>query len=185
MDATLILFVGTAFVAVVGIVFAAGQFVLDGSRLRRRLPVGEGQSAEQVQPSRGRIAAVLPARFTEDRFGIDDRLRQKLRLKLVRSGYLGPNAIRHYILARLTSVVAFPCAALAVYATYRPNFSIFGVALLVSIAAGAGIFGPDAYLSYRQSKQIKEYRLNFPDLLDLLTVCVTAGLTVEKSFETI
>jgi len=48
-----------------------------------------------------------------------------------------------------------------------------------------GVLGPDAYLSRRQSWQIAEYRLNFPDLLDLLTVCVTAGLTVEASFERI
>ncbi len=176
MDATLILFVGTAFVAVAGIVFAAGQFVLDGSRLRRRLPVGEAQSAEQIQPSRGRIAAVLPARFTEDRFGIDDRLRQKLRLKLVRSRLFWPERNSTLYFGAIGQRRCVSCAPLSLSTRlYRPNFSIFGVALLVSIAAGAGIFGPDAYLSYRQSKQIKEYRLNFPDLLDLLTVCVTAG----------
>ena len=58
--------------------------------------------------------------------------------------------------------------------------------MLASAASvGLGVLGPDAYLSRRQSWQIAEYRLNFPDLLDLLTVCVTAGLTVEASFERI
>jgi tight adherence protein C len=57
--------------------------------------------------------------------------------------------------------------------------------LAAAASAGVGVLGPDAYLSHRQSKQMGEYRLNFPDLLDLLTVCVTAGLTVEASFERI
>ena len=57
--------------------------------------------------------------------------------------------------------------------------------LAAAASAGVGVLGPDAYLSHRQSQQMAEYRLNFPDLLDLLTVCVTAGLTVEASFERI
>jgi tight adherence protein C len=53
---------------------------------------------------------------------------------------------------------------------------------MVSGAAAIGILGPDAYLSRRQAKLVKEYRLIFPDMLDLLTVCVSAGLSVEASF---
>lgn len=66
-----------------------------------------------------------------------------------------------------------------------PNLSTLEFLLVVAAGAGVGVLGPDAYLSHRQSQQIGEYRLNFPDLLDLLTVCVTAGLTVEASFERI
>ena len=65
------------------------------------------------------------------------------------------------------------------------DLSTFKFVLAAAASAGVGVLGPDAYLSRRQSWQIAEYRLNFPDLLDLLTVCVTAGLTVEASFERI
>jgi tight adherence protein C len=51
--------------------------------------------------------------------------------------------------------------------------------------AGIGVLLPDAYLSRRQAKLVKKYRLIFPDLLDLLTICISAGLSVEGSFERI
>jgi tight adherence protein C len=104
---------------------------------------------------------------------------------LVRAGYFSPQAIRVYVLARVCAVIAVPLLVVLSCALLAPNLSTLQFVLLAAASVGVGVLGPDAYLSHRQSRQIAEYRLNFPDLLDLLTVCVTAGLTVEASFERI
>jgi len=55
--------------------------------------------------------------------------------------------------------------------------------LLVSVAAGVGVFAPDAFLKRRQATLVRKNRLVFPDLLDLINVCMSAGLSVEASFD--
>ena len=186
MDALLVAFVSAAFMAVAGIAFAVGQLVTSRNRLQRRLPAVGARISEALTSDTGDgIGALVAQRFTEDRFGIGQGFRQELRLKLVRSGYFGPNAVQFYVFARLCAVIAVPSIVLLTCALLLPNLSTLEFVLAAAASAGVGVLGPDAYLSHRQSKQIGEYRLNFPDLLDLLTVCVTAGLTVEAAFERI
>ena len=186
MDVLLVAFVSAAFMAVAGIAFAVGQLVTSRNRLQRRLPVAGARISEALTGASGDgIGALVAQRFTEDRFGIGQGFRQELKLKLVRSGYFGPNAVQFYVFARVCAVIAVPSIVLLTCALLLPNLSTLEFVLAAAASAGVGVFGPDAYLSHRQSKQIGEYRLNFPDLLDLLTVCVTAGLTVEASFERI
>jgi tight adherence protein C len=55
--------------------------------------------------------------------------------------------------------------------------------LLVAAAVLVGIAAPDAYLARRQRLLALRYRLVFPDLLDLLVVCVDAGLSLEAAFD--
>ena len=184
MDILLVAFVSAAFTAVAGITFAVGQLVTSRNRLQRRLPaVGARISEALTGASTDGIGALVAERFTEDRFGIGQRFRQELRLKLVRAGYFGQNAVQFYVFARVCAVIAVPLVVLLTCALLAPNLSTLEFVLAAAASAGVGVLGPDAYLSHRQSQQMGEYRLNFPDLLDLLTVCVTAGLTVEASFE--
>jgi len=186
MDVLLVAFVSAAFMAIAGIAFAVGQLVTSRNRLQRRLPAAGARISEALTGGAGDgIGALVAQRFTEDRFGIGQGFRQELRLKLVRSGYFGPNAVQFYVFARICAVIAVPSIVLLTCALLLPNLSTLEFVLAAAASAGVGVLGPDAYLSHRQSKQIGEYRLNFPDLLDLLTVCVTAGLTVEASFERI
>jgi tight adherence protein C len=185
MDVLLIAFLSAAFMAVAGIAFAVVQLVMSRNRLQRRLPAGARISdALTGAPSDG-FGALVAERFTEDRFGIGQRFRQELRLKLLRAGYFSPNAVRFYVFARVCAVILLPPTALLTCALLTPNLSTLEFVLAAAASVGVGVLGPDAYLSRRQSWQMWEYRLNFPDLLDLLTVCVTAGLTVEASFERI
>jgi tight adherence protein C len=185
MDVLLVAFVSAAFMAIAGIAFAVGQLVTSRNRLQRRLPANARISEALASASGDGIGALVAQRFTEDRFGIGGRFRQELRLKLVRAGYFSQNAVRFYVFARVCALVAVPSIVLASCALFMPNLSTLEFVLAAAASAGVGVLGPDAYLSHRQSRQIGEYRLNFPDLLDLLTVCVTAGLTVEASFERI
>jgi tight adherence protein C len=185
MDLWLVLSLSAAFVSVAGITFSVGQLVTSRNRLQRRLPVGV-KIAEAFTLSAGDEAGSLAGEpFKDSRFGIGRRLSKELRLKLVRAGYFSPAAVRFYILARLTAVIAAPVLVLLASAVLLQNLSTLQFVLAAAVSVGVGVLGPDAYLSRRQAWQIAEYRLNFPDLLDLLTVCVTAGLTVEASFERI
>jgi tight adherence protein C len=185
MDLTLVLIVSTAFTAAAGIVFAVGQLALGRNRLRRRLPVAARPYLEQTSGSADGFGALVAEHFAEDRFGITGRLRQKLRLNLVRAGYFGQNAIRFYVFARVCSAIGAPILAAMLWLFFMRGLPTLYVVPLVAIATGIGVLGPDAFLSRRQSSLVEEYRRNFPDLLDLLTVCVTAGLTVEASFDRI
>jgi tight adherence protein C len=185
MDILLILAVSAAFTAIAGTVFAVSQLALGRNRLRRRLPIGSAAFEEQTQTSGEGIGALVAEHFTEDRFGITGKMRQRIRFNLIRAGYFAPNAVRFYVFARLCSAILFPCLALIAWLFFMRSLPTLYVIPLIFIAVGIGVLGPDAYLSRQQSSQVGEYRLNFPDFLDLLTVCVTAGLTVEASFDRI
>jgi tight adherence protein C len=58
----------------------------------------------------------------------------------------------------------------------------FGMVAIMTVLA---IFGPDAYISRRQRTLVDEYATAFPDLLDLMVVCVDAGLSLEAALERI
>jgi tight adherence protein C len=183
MDIWLLLFVSAAFVSAAGITFSVGHMITSRNRLQRRLPAGAMMSDALALTSPDNVVALAGEPFQDDRFGIGQKLSKEWRLKLVRAG--SPRAVRFYVLARIGAVVATPSLVLLGSALLLRDLSTLKFVLAAAASAGVGVLGPDAYLSRRQSWQIAEYRLNFPDLLDLLTVCVTAGLTVEASFERI
>ena len=185
MDVLLAAFVSVAFVSVAGIVFAAAHLIISRNRLQRRLPAGARISDARTRASGDNVGALAPERFTEVRFGIGERVSKELRLRLVRAGYFRPPAIRVYVFSRVCAAIVAPSLVLLACALLSPNLSTMQFVLAAAASVGVGVLGPDAYLANRQSRQMAEYRLIFPDLLDLLTVCVTAGLTVEASFERI
>ena len=185
MDIWLVLFLSAAFVSAAGIAFSVGHLITSRNRLQRRLPAGASLSEAMALASGDDLGALAGEPFQDDRFGLGQRLSKELRLKLVRAGYFSPRAVRFYVFARVGAVIAVPALVLLGSALLLQSLSTLQFVLAAAVSVGVGVLGPDAYLSRRQSWQIAEYRLNFPDLLDLLTVCVTAGLTVEASFERI
>jgi len=182
MDLSLLLIIATAFGCVFLLVLAAGRYYSDRAQLQRRLPGGAVADGAGTKRGAG-LGAMVAQQFTEERFGIDSKLKQKLRRELYRAGYFANDAIRYYVFARFCTVVMLPLAVFALMETLVPGTSMAVVIVVVALSAGIGILGPDAYLSRRQGRMQAEYRLIFPDLLDLLIVCVSAGLSVEAAFE--
>ena len=59
----------------------------------------------------------------------------------------------------------------------------FSVSLaVVAVTALIAILGPDAYIARRQRLLQQEYRIVFPDLIDMLVVCTDAGLSLDAAF---
>ena len=167
-----------AFAAIAGVAFVAGEFYAREMQLRRRLPVAAGASAAQQEVG-GNIARLVARHFDEKRFGVDDTLRGKLRLNLIKAGYFRSDAVNFYLFWRLAAAVLLPLASYLALEFMFPRVQFGSRLIIVVIAIVLGVVGPDAFVSRRQRLLSAAYRVVFPDFLDLLVVCIDAGLTPE------
>jgi tight adherence protein C len=79
----------------------------------------------------------------------------------------------------VAAVVLLPLATYLVLDFGFPRVQFVSRLIMVAVAVVLGVVGPDAYISRRQRALSAEYRIVFPDFLDLLVVCIDAGMTLE------
>jgi tight adherence protein C len=172
-----------AFAAVTGLVFVAGQYFLTEARIQQR--IAPGRERDQSSKLLDGLNNVILKYFDEKRFNVEGPVRSKLRQELLRAGFFHPNAINYYIFGRIGLVVAFPLLAYVLNLTLLSEASSIAKFGMVAIMTVLAIFGPDAYISRRQRTLVDEYATAFPDLLDLMVVCVDAGLSLEAALDRI
>jgi tight adherence protein C len=170
-----------AFSAVTALALVIGQYVSSQAHLRRRLtaPVEGPSSSANVTALRDFITT----HFDERRFGVDSTLRGKLRNDLVKAGYFHSKALNYYIFARLATVVALPSVAYIGTQFFQASTPWYLKLGVLAIAFLIAVMGPDAYIARRQRALSAGFRRLFPDFLDLITVCVDAGLSLEGALE--
>jgi len=97
--------------------------------------------------------------------------------QLVHAGYDGPLAPSVYAVSRVAFVVLFPAIALLFLSggTFFRTF-VIGVA-----AAFAGLMLPTYYLLRAVRKRRERIKRSIPDALDLLVVCVEAGISLDAA----
>jgi len=185
MQESIPLIVGVlSFGTVAAVAFLIGQYVLVQSRIQRRLsPPTPASNLTKAQPRA--LNAFIARHFDVKRFGIDDSVRGKLRRELVQAGYFRNDAVNYYIFSRLIAVIILPLLGYIIVEAFLPGLSQLLKLAVVSISALLGIAGPDAYLARRKRMLAQQYRLVFPDLLDLLVVCVDSGLSLEAALDRI
>jgi tight adherence protein C len=184
-DWTPFLIAALAFGAMAGIAFVVGQYYLRAAHMQRRLPVPQAATADPGGQAAGGIARLVARHFDEKRFGVDDTLRGKLRSNLIRAGYFRKDAINFYVFWRLAAVIALPIFCFIIFRFIAPDAQFATGVAIVVIATVVGIVGPDAFVARRQRLLGQEYRTVFPDFLDLLVVCIDAGLSLEAALERI
>jgi tight adherence protein C len=166
------------FGAVAAAVLVLGQYLSLQAQMLRRLPVHPVPGEQRLQ---GLDALVV--RFTENRFGIKVGARDKLRRRLVGAGFFRRQAVHYYVLARIASIIILPGLAFVFSGLLLAGTTGFIRMMLVLVAFLIGAAVPDFYLARRHRALAQCYRQEFPDLLDLLVVCVDAGLSLEAAFE--
>ena len=184
-DAVPLLVAAMSFGCVAIIVFVVGRHLSSQAAMQRRLPIptstsGDGDFSGTAVPNF--FLAALAEKVDEKTFGIEGAIRTKLRRDLVRAGFFSDYAIRLYILSRLAVVVVLP---LCIYALAHIFFNEYGAYQKLGITAVSvliAVLGPDAYIRRRQTRLQQEYRLAFPDLIDMLVVCTDAGLSLNGAF---
>lgn len=182
-DLTLILVPALCFGAVGATIFLLAQQFTAYARVQRRLPVPVEPGMISERPTSG-LAGLVTRHFDQKRFGLDGRARDRLRRGLAKAGFFAPSAAAYYVFARIAGVVVLPLAVYIGLAFVGDLHPLARIAL-TSLAALIALAGPEAYLARRRRALAREYRLIFPDMLDLLVVCVDAGLNLDAAFDRI
>ena len=168
------------FGAVGALTFLFGQHYATQAQTQRRLHAASTE-LRGAEPLRG-MRVYIAHRFDERRFRLGADRRENLRRKLLKAGHFGVYAVNYYIFVRFVVAALVPVAVYTIL-----QFLLIGAPPLLKVALVAGsaliaFVGPDAYLARRRRILSQRYRLIFPDLLDLLLVCVEAGLGLEVAF---
>ncbi|MCW8917645.1 MAG: type II secretion system F family protein [Gammaproteobacteria bacterium] len=107
-----------------------------------------------------------------------------LKSRLVRAGIRGPKAINYLIAAKLIAAFALPLLILIpfIFSTgTTPSTAL--VALLVSGGGLMGFYLPDFILTRKGKKRKLAFEEGFPDAMDMLVVCVEAGLGLDAAIQ--
>jgi len=103
----------------------------------------------------------------------------KMRHKLVLAGRGQPDEVDRFLVVRLLSLVAVPVLWLVVWKlTSLTGTTLLAVIVFVGLA---GVVGPDAWLNRTVEARQFLIRRKLPDVLDLLTISVEAGLGFEQA----
>ncbi len=97
-----------------------------------------------------------------------------LRTGLIRAGYRRPDAGLIFLGSKVLCAVALPVFWMAAgYAMAKPMGNVVMISLLLGVV---GFYLPTMFIAIRQSQRHGEILSALPDALDLMVVCVEAGL---------
>jgi tight adherence protein C len=121
-----------------------------------------------------KVLQVLGQRVEEGR-----KDNQNIRQFLVQAGYTEPNAPAIYWAFRVTLAFGLPVAALLLLPVL--GISVRQTMLAVLWLGTLGWIGPTFHVRRRLKARQKEVQLALPDMLDMLVVCVEAGLGLNQA----
>jgi len=179
------------FLAVAAVAFGVTISIEERAAVRRRLTAGSTASADQdvivpgaglrVHDARGAWIALVSA-IEKAGVPLVDTKDATLRSRLVAAGYTQEHAPRVYNLVRLIAVIGLPLAAIGFLWASGSNPSLTKIYLTGMIAALLGLYLPSVWIRARADRRQRDIINGFPDALDLMLVCVEAGLGLEAAF---
>ncbi len=106
--------------------------------------------------------------------------KRKIRLKLLQAGFRSKQAYRNYLALKVVCTGLLPLIFLAqnLFFTMSPQ-----TVMIFILLAGIGFFLPDLALSSLVQKRRQGILQAIPNALDLMVVCVEAGLGLDLTFK--
>ncbi len=158
----------------------------DERRALERLVVrqaDEGNTASLRRLGNESAWARMAQRVENAGLSLADSKDERLSAKLKEAGFISPSAPRIFTLIRLTMVFALPAAVLLYLFFSGKQPEVFTIYL---IGSGFGIFGlflPNLVVSAKADRRKEAIVNGFPDCLDLMLVCIEAGLGIEAAMD--
>jgi len=133
----------------------------------REEPKFAERQKDRVRDTLANVGKLLPPPSTEKA--------SRVELLMIRAGYRSPEAL----MAMRGVKIIFPILTLTgMYFSGAYKFNAF---LVPVVAVGLGYLVPDMWLTWRVSVRQHKLRKALPDALDLLVICVEAGLGLDQA----
>ena len=107
--------------------------------------------------------------------------RNKVQRDLVRAGFRSPQALQVFYGVKTLLAILCPIVVMSA-ARFFPDLTTQSVVMYAMAGAGAGLLVPNFVLNRKVESRMRQLRNGFPDALDLLVVCVEAGLGLNQAF---
>jgi tight adherence protein C len=184
-----LLFLGFLFAIVAAGVYFAAQMITARQTTRRRL-LEEAPRVTGGNPAMGSLrtdrveGAWLKLVNSIEKSGLSlvDSKDEALRHKLTAAGFSAPYAPRVYTLVRLVLVVGLPILVFLLFWVAGSTPSLIKLYVALVIAAALGLYLPNIFIRAKADRRQQDLINGFPDALDLMLVCVEAGLGLEAAF---
>ena len=148
--------------------------------VRRRMglvgetPQVKGRLLVRVATALGPVSTYLRPRQEAER--------KKMTLQLFRAGFRSPQAQPAFYAIKSLLIVVLPLAVLLA-TRFFPGIETRSALTYAMFAAGCGLIVPNIVLKKLVARRSNELRRAFPDALDLLVVCVEAGLGLAAAIQ--
>ena len=145
------------------------------------------QQREEIAQQRARQKPQASTTFMKaivDRLQLQNLLASpELRHKLAMAGWRRQSALIAFVFARLALAAGFSLFTLLVV-SLGENIHLSAAAELAStaVAGFVGFYLPNVLVTNAGQKRQAEMTSGFPDMLDLMVICVEAGLSIEAAF---
>ena len=133
-----------------------------------RRAIRRGLGANEENSLRARMLKKAPSVWAQN---------ETVQQRLVKAGHDGPIAPLVYSMVRVVVLVAFPLVAFILL----PKDSFFKIIVGVGAAALMGLLLPPFVLLRLEARRQEQIRRSLPDALDLLVVCVEAGISLDAA----
>jgi tight adherence protein C len=182
MTSAQLLFLLIVFVIVGGLV-GVGMMLFAPGALQARLASFKGGTDDSQAERSGWTERVARAVRPLTRLSVPEEGWEKsaLRTRFMNAGWRNPSAPTLYFAAKTVLALVLPAVAGIVLALVPASVTGIKVLLLLLLMASFGYYLPNMVLSRVVRRRKREIFETIPDALDLLTVCVEAGLSLERA----
>lgn len=177
------------FIIVVATVILVTNTVSRRSATRARLNEVRGEQLRLTDSAslRGDTIAKGWHKLTDfiEKSGISlvDTQGETLRARLIAAGYNSPLAPKLFTAIRLGMLVLLPAIFVGAIFLGGTEVSPFRLYLIGVALAVFGLYAPNLFISAKADRRREAIVNGFPDSLDLMLVCVEAGLGMEAAFD--
>jgi tight adherence protein C len=172
------------FFAVLAVAYIVMNALVPGAAQRRLQKVVGGEeiigNIDEESPPWIRKVVAIAGPLSKLSLPEEDWEHSPIRLRFINAGYRNKNAPVIYFAAKTLLAIAFPAIYLLIKGVWGFEVLLTEAIAILALAA-LGYFLPNLILHRLIFVRQRELFENFPDALDLMTVCVEAGLGMDAA----